>query len=120
MTGSQARADSRIPNPVAFRLGMVDMARRLDDAEIAAAVERLAGWSLVDGKLHREFSFADFSAAWGFMSRVALVAEAMNHHPEWFNVWSTVRIDLRTHDVDGLSDLDVTLAERIDRLAVGA
>ncbi|MCB9849124.1 MAG: 4a-hydroxytetrahydrobiopterin dehydratase [Phycisphaerales bacterium] len=84
----------------------------MTEAEVASA--GLAGWSVADGKLHRELKFADFAEAWGFMSRVALVAEQMNHHPEWFNVWSTVRIDLSTHDVGGLSDLDVAMARRIN------
>lgn len=95
------------------------MSRKLTDAEIAAALARLSGWSLKNGKFHREFKFADFNAAWGFMSRVALAAEQMNHHPEWFNVWNTVRIDLATHDVGGLSERDVALAERINGL-IGA
>jgi len=95
------------------------MAQKLTDAQITSALAKLAGWSLKDGKFHREFKFADFSAAWGFMSRVALAAEQMNHHPEWFNVWNTVRIDLSTHDVGGLSDRDVKLAERINTLAGG-
>jgi 4a-hydroxytetrahydrobiopterin dehydratase len=96
---------------------MVMAATKLSAEQIDAAVDRLAGWSLRQGKLHREFKFADFSEAWGFMSRVALAAEAMNHHPEWSNVWNTVRIDLNTHDVGGLSDLDVELAGRINALA---
>ena len=68
------------------------------------------------GKLHRELRFGDFSEAWGFMNRVALIAESLNHHPEWFNVWSTVRIDLTTHDVGGLSPFDVAFAERVNAL----
>jgi 4a-hydroxytetrahydrobiopterin dehydratase len=70
----------------------------------------------VEGKLHRELRFADFVEAFGFMSRVALVAEAMGHHPEWRNVWNRVVIDLTTHDTGGLSTLDVELARRIDQL----
>ena len=71
-------------------------------------------WSLVEGKLHRTIEFEDFVAAFGFMSRVALIAERMNHHPEWFNVYRTVRIDLQTHDCDGISVLDFKLAAAID------
>jgi 4a-hydroxytetrahydrobiopterin dehydratase len=90
------------------------MAQKLTEAQAREAVAQLSGWTIRDGKFHREFKFADFNEAWGFMSRVALVAERMNHHPDWSNVWSTVRIDLRTHDVDGLSDRDVELAKRIN------
>lgn len=91
-------------------------ARPLTTAEIAALPERLPAWSLQDGKLHRQFRFADFSAAFGFMARVALAAEQLGHHPEWSNVWNRVVIDLTTHDTGGLSQLDVELARRIDAL----
>lgn len=90
--------------------------QKLDDAEIAHRLDTLEGWSLKDGKLHRSFSFDDFIAAFGFMTKVALVAEAMNHHPEWFNVYHTVRVDLTTHDAGGVSELDFRLAERINHL----
>jgi 4a-hydroxytetrahydrobiopterin dehydratase len=90
--------------------------RTLTDDEVQAALADLPGWSLQDGKLHRELSFGDFSEAWGFMARAALVAEQLNHHPEWFNVWSTVKIDLVTHDVGGISPLDVTFARRVEDL----
>lgn len=86
---------------------------RLTETQIHEALATLPAWSLVNGKLHAEFKFADFVECWGFMSRVALVAERMNHHPEWFNVWNTVRIDLSTHDVGGLSEKDVALAKKI-------
>jgi 4a-hydroxytetrahydrobiopterin dehydratase len=69
---------------------------------------------VVNGKLHRDFRFADFVEAFGFMAKVALIAEAMGHHPEWSNVWNRVTIDLMTHDTGGLSNLDVDLATRID------
>lgn len=92
-------------------------ARLLTAGEIDEALVRLTGWSLEDGKLHRVFTFADFVEAWGFMSAVALLAERMNHHPEWSNVYRTVTIDLSTHDVGGLSGLDVELAGRISALA---
>jgi 4a-hydroxytetrahydrobiopterin dehydratase len=92
------------------------MATRLTEPQIASRLESLDGWSLVDGKLHFEHQFADFSEAWGFMSRVALAAESLSHHPEWFNVWATVRIDLATHDVDGISELDFELAAKINEL----
>lgn len=88
----------------------------LSDAQIAALPAELPQWSLVNGKLHRELHFADFSQAFGFMVRVALAAEMLGHHPEWSNVWNRVVIDLTTHDSGGLSDLDVALARRIDAL----
>ncbi len=72
-------------------------AKKLSDPEITALLPKAKGWSVVNGKLHREFACKDFVAAFGNMTRVALVAEAMNHHPEWFNVWNKVVIDLNTH-----------------------
>ncbi|MEW6268952.1 MAG: 4a-hydroxytetrahydrobiopterin dehydratase [Thermodesulfobacteriota bacterium] len=91
--------------------------QRLDAAEVARRLDALPGWSLAAGKLHREYRFADFVAAFGFMASVALVAEAMNHHPEWFNVYGTVRVDLTTHDAGGISTRDFALAERMEELA---
>jgi len=88
----------------------------LTPAEIDQLPQQLPGWSLVDGKLHRELVFADFNEAFGFMSRVALIAEAMGHHPEWRNVWNRVVVDLTTHDTGGLSNLDRQLAQRINTL----
>ncbi|MFY9249739.1 MAG: 4a-hydroxytetrahydrobiopterin dehydratase [Vulcanococcus sp.] len=88
----------------------------LTPAEIDQLPQQLPGWSLVDGKLHRELVFADFNEAFGFMSRVALIAEAMGHHPEWRNVWNRVVVDLTTHDTGGLSNLDRQLAQRISAL----
>ena len=85
--------------------------------QMAALPQDLPHWALVGGKLRREFRFADFVEAFGFMSRVALVAEAMGHHPEWSNVWNRVVVELTTHDTGGLSNLDVQLARRIDGLA---
>ncbi|MEB3172672.1 MAG: 4a-hydroxytetrahydrobiopterin dehydratase [Cyanobacteriota bacterium] len=91
-------------------------AEPLSASQIAALGEELPAWSLVNGKLRRELRFADFSAAFGFMARVALAAEQLGHHPEWSNVWNKVVIELTTHDTGGLSNLDVTLAHRIDAL----
>ncbi len=91
--------------------------RVLTDDEISAALADLPGWSVRDGKLHREFLFSDFSEAFGFMSRVALAAERMNHHPEWFNVWNRVSVDLSTHDLGGLSTWDLELAAEMNRLS---
>jgi 4a-hydroxytetrahydrobiopterin dehydratase len=93
---------------------------RLDDAALAAGLRERPGWELVDGKLHRELRFGDFVEAFAFMAGVALVAERMNHHPEWSNVWATVVIDLMTHDADGVTELDLELAGHIDRLAGAA
>ena len=91
-------------------------AKKLSEAEIAALLPKAKGWSVVGGKLHREFVSKDFVTAFGNMTRVALVAEAMNHHPEWFNVWNKVVIDLNTHSVKGISDYDFTLAEKINEI----
>ena len=94
-------------------------AKKLSEAEIKEQLGRLKGWTLVNGKLHREFQCKDFVSAFGNMTRVALVAEAMNHHPEWFNVWNKVAIDLNTHSVKGISDLDFTLAGKINEIFGG-
>jgi 4a-hydroxytetrahydrobiopterin dehydratase len=89
---------------------------RLSPEQIASLGDTLPQWAVVNGKLHRELRFADFNEAFGFMSRVALIAETIGHHPEWFNVWNTVVIDLTTHDAGGLSSLDLELAQRIDAI----
>lgn len=75
------------------------------------------GWAEVGGKLHRELTFADFNEAFGFMARVALVAEKADHHPDWSNSWNTVTIDLVSHDAGGITDRDRDLAGRINELA---
>ena len=92
-------------------------AQLLSSDAIAQLPEQLPAWTLKEGKLHRELRFADFSEAFGFMTRVALAAEQLNHHPEWSNVWNRVVINLTTHDCGGLSNLDLELAQRIDALA---
>ena len=94
------------------------MATRLTDAERASLTQILPGWSLVEGHeaIARNFRFRDFNEAWGFMNRVALLAESQNHHPDWSNVWNRVRIELSTHDAGGLTDNDVKLAKAIDAL----
>ena len=94
------------------------MPKRLTEAELAALAQSLPGWSSVDGReaIERSFKFRDFSEAWGFMNRVALLAESQNHHPDWSNVWNRVRIELSTHDAGGLTDNDVRLARAIDAL----
>ena len=90
---------------------------KLGEREIAEAIAKLPRWSVEGSKLHREYRFASFSEAFGFMAAVALVAERMDHHPEWFNVYSTVRVHLATHDAGGITALDFTLAERMEALA---
>ncbi len=92
------------------------MPSKLNDDAITRHLADLPGWSLEQGKLRLEHRFADFSAAFAFMTRVALIAESMNHHPEWFNVWATVRIDLSTHDAGGITELDIELAQKINQL----
>ncbi len=93
------------------------MPTKLSPADVQAALVDLPEWSVVHGKLHRAFTFADFVAAFGFMTKVALEAHRMNHHPEFHNVWNKVTIDLVTHDVgNAISDLDVALARKINRL----
>jgi len=86
----------------------------IDDA---LAHESLSGWSVVDAKLRREFQFVDFVSAFGFMARSALVAEKMDHHPEWFNVYNRVEVDLTTHDAGGITSLDLDLARAMNKLA---
>jgi 4a-hydroxytetrahydrobiopterin dehydratase len=96
------------------------MARsRLSDEEVARRLGALDGWSVVAGKLHRELRFKDFVEAFGFMASGALVAERMNHHPEWSNVYATVRVDLVTHDAGGITENDFKLAAAFDELARG-
>lgn len=94
-------------------------AQKLNDAEIEERLKTLPGWRLANGKLRREFVCKDFVAAFGNMTRVALVAESMNHHPEWFNVWNKVAIDLNTHSVSGISNLDFELAAKINEIFGG-
>jgi 4a-hydroxytetrahydrobiopterin dehydratase len=89
---------------------------RLPDAEIVARISELPGWTLAAGRLHKEFRFDDFVRAFGFMSSVALIAESMNHHPEWSNVYGKVTIDLTTHDAGGITALDLDFAARVERL----
>ncbi len=92
---------------------------KLTEAERAEALAGLPGWALRDDGLaiSREFKFADFNAAFGFMARVALAAEKADHHPEWSNVYNRVSITLTTHDANGLSQRDIALARFIDGLA---
>jgi 4a-hydroxytetrahydrobiopterin dehydratase len=89
---------------------------QLSQAELERALNDLSGWTIEDDKLHKVFTFANFVEAFGFMSKVALHAEKMNHHPELKNVYKHVTIDLTTHDAGGISELDIRLARTIDSL----
>ena len=89
---------------------------KLNAEQVQTALANLPEWELREGKLHRTFKFADFSQAWGFMSRAEMIEENMDHHPEWFNVYSTVRVDLSTHDAGGITELDVQLATKLNAL----
>ena len=97
------------------------MIAKLDASARVAALKELAGWHAVAGRdaLHKSFKFKDFNEAWGFMARVALLAEKMDHHPEWTNVWNRVDVTLSTHSAGGLTELDVKLAEAMDKIAAG-
>ena len=95
------------------------MAQKLDNAARKSVLAKLNGWSEVSGRdaITKKFTFKNFSEAFGFMSRVALAAEKMDHHPEWSNVYKTVEVTLSTHDAGGLTELDVRLAEAMDKIA---
>jgi 4a-hydroxytetrahydrobiopterin dehydratase len=96
------------------------MARtKLSDPEIATELAKLPNWSIERGNLHRAFEFADFSQAFAFMTRVALAAEKMDHHPDWSNAWNKVIIDLSTHSAGGLTQNDFNLATKISQVATG-
>ncbi len=90
--------------------------QKLSSEELQEALNSLPDWQLKDGKIHREFVFKNFIEAFGFMSQVAIYAEKLNHHPEWFNVYKKVIIDLSTHDVNGISNFDIELAKTISGL----
>ena len=96
---------------------MPEQARKLSEAEIAEALQTLPGWAVESGKLHKQYQFKNFVEAFGFMASVALVAESMNHHPEWFNVYHKVIVDLVTHSLDGISNFDVELARMMETLS---
>ena len=95
------------------------MAEKLNEQQRHAALAKLPGWTEADDRdaIAKTYRFVDFVEAWGFMSRIALIAERMNHHPEWLNVYNRVEITLTTHDAGGLSALDVDLANHMDRIA---
>ncbi len=91
--------------------------KKLTKAELSAALKKLPGWSVTKEKLHREFKFADFMHAFGFMATAAIGIEKMNHHPEWTNVYDGVVVDLMTHDSGGITENDVKLAGMLDKIA---
>ena len=93
------------------------MAEKLSNKAVNDALANVDGWALDDGKLRRDFKFANFVDAFAFMTKAAIEAEKMNHHPEWFNVYNKVIVHLTTHSVDGISNLDFALAETMNRLA---
>jgi 4a-hydroxytetrahydrobiopterin dehydratase len=95
------------------------MIKKLSDETRTTLLSRLPNWQKVDGRdaIFRKFIFSDFNEAFGFMSRMALIAEKMDHHPEWFNVYNTVEVTLSTHDAGGVTDLDIKLATYMDRIA---
>jgi 4a-hydroxytetrahydrobiopterin dehydratase len=90
---------------------------KLNKTALAAALEALPGWKVESGKLHREYKFPDFVHAFGFMATAAIAIEAMEHHPEWSNVWNRVVVDLTTHDAGGITAKDILLAEKLEELA---
>jgi 4a-hydroxytetrahydrobiopterin dehydratase len=91
--------------------------KKLSDSEIQENLAQLSGWNIENGKLHKNFQFQSFVEAFGFMTKAALAAEAMNHHPEWFNVYNKVTVDLSTHDLEGISTWDFELAKKMDEFA---
>ena len=95
------------------------MAQKLTGQTRSDALRKLNGWSEVSGRdaITRKFVFKDFNQAFGFMTRAALIAEKMDHHPEWFNVYKTVEVTLSTHDAGGVTELDIKLAGEMDKLA---
>jgi len=92
--------------------------KKLSDSEVLEQIKGLEGWTFQSGKLHKAYKFKDFVEAFGFMTQVALLAETMDHHPEWSNVYGRVTIDLVTHDAGGISPRDFELAKKIDALAL--
>jgi len=97
------------------------MAEKLTGAARKTALAKLEGWTEVDGRdaISRKFMFKDFNEAFGFMARAALIAEKLDHHPEWFNVYNRVEVTLATHDAGGVTERDIKLAQEMDRLAKG-
>ena len=93
------------------------MRKKMTDSEITAALPKLSGWTLKDGKLHREYQFPDFKHAMQFMHSAVEPIDKMDHHPEWFNVYNKVIVDLNTHDADGITAKDFELGELLEGLS---
>jgi len=89
---------------------------RLSETEITEELKKLEGWAIKDNKLHKEFQFDSFNQAFGFMTRSAMEIEKMNHHPEWFNVYNRITVDLTTHDAGGITNNDINLARILNSL----
>ena len=98
------------------------MAQKLSGEARKSALAKLSGWTEVSGRdaITKKFVFKDFNAAFGFMTRAALIAEKLDHHPEWFNVYKNVEVTLSTHDAGGVTELDVKLAQEMDRIAASS
>ena len=90
---------------------------KLSDEQIRKELSNIPGWNVMNGKLHKDFVFKDFIDAFGFMSRAAIHIEKMNHHPEWFNVYNKIKVDLVTHDAGGITQNDISLAKILNSLA---
>jgi 4a-hydroxytetrahydrobiopterin dehydratase len=90
---------------------------KLSDDQIRKELANLPGWSVVNGKLHKEFTFKSFIEAFGFMTTAALHIEKMDHHPEWFNVYNKIKVDLVTHDAGGITQNDINLARTLNSLS---
>ena len=90
---------------------------KLSQDQIDSELKQMDGWSIVDGKLHKDFQFDDFNQAFGFMTRAAMHIEKMNHHPEWFNVYNKLSVDLTTHDAGGITENDINLAKILNSLS---
>ena len=91
--------------------------KKMSDAEVQAGLAEIPGWLVENGKLHREYKFASFTYAFGFMATAATAIEKMDHHPEWFNVYNRVTVDLTTHDAGGITVHDVELAKLLEEIA---
>ena len=89
---------------------------RLSESDIDEELKKLSGWNVKDDKLHKEFQFDNFNQAFGFMTRAAMEIEKMNHHPEWFNVYNRITVDLTTHESGGITNNDVNLAKILNSL----
>jgi 4a-hydroxytetrahydrobiopterin dehydratase len=100
----------------AIRRNSMAKRRLLKRDELQKALKKLNGWKVIENHLYKEFRFSSFVEAFGFMTSVALLAESMNHHPDWFNVYDRVQVQLTTHDLGGIGTYDVELAEKMDQL----